>query len=126
MQKDLFAVPVAIPPQEFESEPFLVLEIPGRLPSWNEILGMHHWQRYKFKEQLARDFLCALRACARDFSMKTTSAKNIMSIFADTLERSLEIKRAKRRSKLRSKRLAQKNRSSSELKFSESDVPFLK
>ena len=33
------------------------LTVPGRLPSWNDILGMEQWARYKFKNSLAKDFL---------------------------------------------------------------------
>lgn len=81
------------------------LEIPVKLPSWNEILGMNHWRRKKFKDELAKGFLSALRASANDSSMRTTCAKNTMSIFADTLESYLATKQAKRKLKQRSARL---------------------
>ena len=29
------------------------MTIPGRLPSWNDILGMEQWARYDFKNELA-------------------------------------------------------------------------
>ncbi len=63
----------------------VTIEIPGRLPSWNEILGMEHWARDKFKKTLQASFLSALQRSASDFSTKTTSAKNTMSIAAATL-----------------------------------------
>lgn len=77
----------------------LHLEIPGRLPSWNQLLGMNHWQRHKLKADIAKDFLSALRASGNDSSMKTTLQKSSTWIFADTLESYLEMKRIKRASK---------------------------
>lgn len=55
------------------------------VPSWNEVLAMEHWARDKRKKEIQAAFLCALRACAGDSSMRTTSAKNTWSIAADTL-----------------------------------------
>lgn len=99
------------------------LEVDGRLPSWNEILGMEQWARYKFKGELTDAFLCALRHSAADSSTKTTSARNTMSIFADTLALYLETKQAERKSKQRKKRLSAKGASSSALKSSLFDKP---
>lgn len=84
------------------------LEVDGRLPSWNEILGMEQWARYKFKGALALDFLSALQRSAGDSSTKTTFAKNTMSICADTLARYLVTKQAERKLRSRNKRLAAK------------------
>ena len=79
-----------------------MIVIPGRLPSWNEILGMEHWARDKFKKQIQADFLSALRRTASAYSTKTTSAKSTMSIAADTLvsyQATQQEKRALRRAK---------------------------
>lgn len=85
------------------------LVIPGRLPSWNVVLGMGHWQRAKLKKQIQDAFLCALRATADDCSMKTTSARNMLLIAAATLESYQETTRLKRES-LRLKKRQEKQR----------------
>ena len=92
------------------------LTIHERLPSWNQILGMDHWQRAKLKDGIQVRFLCALKAAAAVCSMKTTSAKNTMSIAADTLESYRMIIREKRRLKSAKKRLAQKTLNAQRLK----------
>lgn len=99
-------------------EPKLILrlEVEGRLPSWNEILGMEHWQRYKVKSELAADFLSALRASEDASSTRIISVKNITSIFADTLERYLRTQREKRKLKSLKKKLEAKSGSTSESK----------
>jgi hypothetical protein len=76
--------------------PSFTLEIPGRLPSWNGILGMEHWGRAALKEKIQLAFLSALQRSACDSLTKTTSAKNTMSIAADTLESYQATQRAKR------------------------------
>jgi hypothetical protein len=38
----------------------LKLIIPGRLPSWNKILSMGHWQRAKLKKWQQTEFISAL------------------------------------------------------------------
>lgn len=81
------------------------LIIPSKLPSWNEILGMHHWARKKFKDQIAQEFLSELRVCANDSSTKTICVKNIMSIYADTLESYLATKQAKQKLRQRNAKL---------------------
>lgn len=87
------------------------LEIPVLLPSWNQILGMHHWQRAKFKGELASGFLSALRASVTDSSTKTTCAKSTTSIYADTLELYIAMLLSKRKSKSAKSRLAKKIKS---------------
>lgn len=82
--------------------PFFSLVIPGRLPSWNQILAMHHWQRKKFKDQLAHEFLSALRQSASDCSIPTTSARNTTLTYAATLALFLTTRRIKSKSKSRS------------------------
>lgn len=73
-------------PEKREGKLIFSLKVPVRLPSWNEVLGMEHWARYKLKQDLAKSFELSLRATARDFSMKTTSAKNIWLTYVATLE----------------------------------------
>lgn len=91
-----------------ESRVLLVkLEIPGRLPSWNDLLGMEHWARYKFKSELSKRFLSVLRASGSASSTKTTSAKSTMSIYADTLELYLQTAQQKRALKLAKKKQEQ-------------------
>jgi len=100
------------------------LTVPGRLPSWNQILGMEHWARYQFKDQLQLAFLYALQVAARDYSMRITSVKSTMSIAAATLVSYREMARAKRASNSGKKKLSpepKKKRSSKSLK---SKVPF--
>ena len=87
------------------------LTVPGKLPSWNEILGMQHYSRHSLKKHLSTVFLSSLRATADDCSIKTTSAANTLLIYADTLESFLATRRAQRRSGLLKKNLDQKNRS---------------
>lgn len=87
------------------------LEVDGRLPSWNEILGMEQWARYKFKGELAQDFLSALQRSGADCSTRTTFAKNTMLIYAATLARYLATKQAERKLRSRNKRLAAKSAS---------------
>ena len=77
--------------------PIFCLEIPGRLPSWNEILSMNHWKRKKFKDQLAKEFLSALKASENGSSMRITCAKNTTSTYVDTLESYLAMKRTKQK-----------------------------
>lgn len=90
LQTTLFDSTPDLPPDAIK------VVIPGRLPSWNEILGMEHWARAKFKSDIQDAFLSELRRSAADSSTKTTSARNTMSIAADTLESYQATQRAKR------------------------------
>jgi len=118
-QKDLFNSQTGV--GQSPGEAIFEAEIPGRLPSWNEILGMEQWARYKFKKQLAEAFLSGLRATGGGCLTKTISAKNSTSTYAATLESYLRTRQAKRKLKLAKKRLEAKRLSSSE---SKSTVPF--
>jgi hypothetical protein len=69
-----------------ERQPHFSLLIPGRLPSWNALLGLGHWQRAKLKNQIQESFLSALRAAAADCLTRTTSQRSSMSIAAATLD----------------------------------------
>lgn len=84
--------------------PHFSISIEGRLPSWNQILGMHHWTRAKFKKEIADAFLSALRALENDSSTRTTSAKNTTSIYFVTLESYLQMTLQKRKLKSAKKR----------------------
>jgi hypothetical protein len=118
-QTSFFATP------ETPGELLFSLTIPGRLPSWNEILGMEQWARYNHKKELAGAFLCALRATANDSSTKTTSAKSTMLTYADTLERYLATKQAERKSRSAKKKLEAKNLKGSSSKSTDfGKVPF--
>lgn len=102
-----------------------VMEVPGRLPSWNEILGMEQWARYKYKKDLANVFLCELRRLESACSTKTTSAKNIWSIYAATLASSLETRQRQRILRSASKRRSRAVRSTAASKSLKSEaVPF--
>lgn len=106
-------------------EPIVRLEVPGRIPSWNEILGMEHWARYKYKDQVQVAFLSALRACAADCSMKTTSARSILLTAADTLGCYRATAQAKRKLRRSKGRLIRASKSGSSSKSSDFDkVPF--
>ena len=99
------------PEQATTGELLISLTVPGRLPSWNKILGMEQWARYRFKKDLATTFLSALRAGENDFSTKTTSVKSITSIYAATLESCLETRLARRKLRSARKRSARRSRS---------------
>jgi len=105
-------------------KPLFSLTIPGRLPSWNEILGMEQWQRYQFKKELAGAFLSALRATANGSSMKTTSAASTLLTYADTLESYLAMRQAQRRLKSRKRKWVPRSRSGRSSKSISSKVPF--
>ena len=111
---------------QFQSEPTVVLEIAGRIPSWNEILGMEHWARDKYKTSVRENFLCALRATAQGSSTKTTFAKNILLTAAATLDSYDKTVRERRR--LRSAKRKSEKASLSSLKSKSSKpadkVPF--
>jgi hypothetical protein len=66
-------------------ELIMALEIPGRLPSWNEVLSMEYHDRASWKEGIQNSFLSALQRSANAFSTTTTPAKSIMLTASDTL-----------------------------------------
>lgn len=101
------------------------LEMDGRLPSWNEILGMEHWARYQLKKSLASDFMSALQASVGTSLTKITYAKNSTSTYAATLARYQVTQREKRKLRSARKKLEAKNESSPESKSSDfEDPPF--
>ena len=102
------------------------ITIPGRLSSWNDILGMEQWARYKFKQELADVFLYELRHTDTDSSTRTTFARSTMLTYADTLASYLAMRQAERRSKSAKKKLeamSQKKPRSKSLKFVPSEPP---
>jgi len=111
------------PPVNGSCEAIIELRIPGRLPSWNEILGMQHWARDKFKCQLQDNFAYALRASANDSSIKTTSARSTMLTAAATLDSYRETVRERRRLRHSKKKQSLAQRNLYELK-SLKKVPF--
>lgn len=86
-------------PLKLSSEPIFQLRIPGRLPSWNAILAMGHWERAKFKRRIQEGFLSALKASATDLSTQTICQKKQLLIASDTLASYLETTRQKRKLK---------------------------
>lgn len=93
-------------------KPIVVIEIPGRLPSWNQILAMQHWQRYKFKAALAKSFLLALQQSELASSTSTICAKNTMSIYAATLRSYLTMIQQRRLLRSANKKLAKAKKNS--------------
>ncbi len=123
-QQDMFSSTVSgTPPAPPEPELIVSLKIPGRLPSWNDILGMEFWARDKFKSQLQDDFLSALQQCATDCSTKTTPAKNIILTACDTLACYRETVRQRRKSRRYKKKQSQEAKSLFESKSSELPKP---
>lgn len=120
MQADLFEPSTSNSPGKL----VLSLSVPGRMPSWNGILGMEQWARYKFKQELAAVFLSALQATERDSSMKIISARSTTLTFSDTLASYLRMRRELRESKSAKKRLARRSPSTPCSKYSNSKVPF--
>jgi len=100
------------------------IEIPGRLPSWNQILGFEHWSRDKFKCQLQEKFMYELRRLESASSTKTTAVANSISTYCATLELFLETRRQKRKLRSAKKRQSREQPNLSESKFSKSKVPF--
>src|SRR6187551_3426488 len=78
-----------LPPSSARQSPPVVevvrLSIPGKIPSWNDILAMEHWARDSLKKQIQSRFLSELQRSASDCSMTTTCVRNTMSIAAATL-----------------------------------------
>ena len=106
------------------------VDLDGRLPSWNDLLGMEHWARHKLKQELQETFLSALRRSDPTSLTKITYAKNTTSTYAATLELFMETARLRRELKLLKKKLGLVKESSSGPKSSNSkrkkktQVPF--
>lgn len=79
----------------------LRLRIPGRIPSWNAVLSMSHWQRAKAKKQLQKEFISALSLSENASAIRTTFRKNGFSTVSDIAERFEAMSRIKSPSKRR-------------------------
>lgn len=112
------------PPEKREGKLIFSLRVPGRLPSWNELLGMQHYARHRLKGRIAKDFLSALQACEPDSLTKTTCAKSTMLIYADTLAAYLRMTQAKRILKSASAKRIRAKVSTSGSKSFQSKPPF--
>lgn len=112
------------PPKEVKGKLVFSLTVPGRLPSWNEVLGIEQWARYKFKQDLAKSFELSLRASAKDSSMTTTLQRNSTLTYCATLESYQAMRREQRRLRLLKKKLNPTKRSESSLKSLKSKLPF--
>jgi hypothetical protein len=77
----------------------ITITIPGRLPSWNDVLNMHHWKRTNYKHALQDSFLSVLQASEKDSSTRTTFAKSTISTACATLGLFLTIRQIKSASK---------------------------
>lgn len=94
----------------------LRLVIPVRLPSWNAVLGMGHWQRAKLKSDFQLAFLSALQATDADSWTKITFVKSTPSIAAATLASYRETQQQKRKLRSAKKRLEAKTKNAPSLK----------
>ncbi len=54
----------------------LTIVVPGRLPSWNQLLSMTHWGRHRYKKQTKAAFEFAYAQSEKGFSTKTISLKS--------------------------------------------------
>jgi hypothetical protein len=70
-------------PKKQAMQQLLQLRIPGRLPSWNALLGMDHWARAKLKKSIQQDFISALSLSVNASSIPTILAKNGLSTVSD-------------------------------------------
>jgi hypothetical protein len=112
------------PEQKKQGTLIFSLTIPGRLPSWNALMGqMEHWQRYKLKDDIQIDFLSALYRSANTSSMRTTSARNTILTAAATLESYRRTARKLRELKSAKKKLSRVPRRKSESKSIVSEPP---
>lgn len=113
------------PPKPSPGKLVFKLTVPGRLPSWNQLLGMEHWQRYKFKKDLADIFLSSLKLSERACSTTTMPPPNTTLTYSATLASYLMTVRARRESKSRNKKLKLAKLKKSESLFTKSKpVPF--
>ena len=85
--------------------PIFSLEIAGRLPLWNAVLGMSHWQRAKFKKDEMEKFMSALQASANDSLTQTDYVRSMCSTAADTLKSYAMTRQSLSRLKQRNARL---------------------
>jgi len=87
------------------------------VPSWNEVLGMSHWERAKFKKRIQDDFLSELRASASGCSTRTTFARSTMLTASVTLASYQVTRQAKQKLKLRKYKSNPNTKSAQKLNF---------
>ena len=80
-------------------KPMLRLVVPGRLPSWNALLSMHHWKRAKAKKAIQEEFLSALYLSENASSIQTILAVSGCSTLCVLRESFAAMSRTKSRSK---------------------------
>ncbi len=112
------------PEPEKKGELIFSLKVPGRLPSWNKLLAMEHWERNTFKKKLANDFLYALQASANTCLTRTTSVKNSYATYYATLVSYRETARQLRKFRSAKRKLNPVARRKFRSKSSNSKVPF--
>lgn len=78
--------------------------VPIKLPTWNAVMRMRSYQQQAFKEATEQGFLFALQESSKSSMTMTTSARNSLSIAADTLDSFVTTTREKRRLKRASAR----------------------
>lgn len=115
------------PPEKKPGKLIFALTIPGRLPSWNDILGMEQWARYRYKKDLADKFVFALQQSERASSTKIISQPSSTLIFSATLlVAHLETARRRRELKSANKKLklAKEKKSGSKSSSCKGPLPF--
>lgn len=61
----------------------LRLVVPGRIPSWNQLLGLSHWRRLKLKKAQQQAFISSLHLSENASATRIISRKNGLSIVSD-------------------------------------------
>src|SRR6478736_3048255 len=87
-------------PQKPSSGQTLRLRIPGRMPSWNAVLGLNHWRRLKLKHEQQDAFISALSLSENDSATRTICARSTCSTVSDIAVRFREMSQIKSLSKL--------------------------
>jgi hypothetical protein len=64
----------------------LTLTIPGRIPSWNALLAMGHWQRAKAKKKIQDEFISALSLSANASAIPTILVRSGCSTLSGIAE----------------------------------------
>lgn len=92
-------------------EPLLRIVLSSKVPSWNAVLGLGHWQRRKLKRSIQANFESWLRATDDAFWMKTICVKNgtltvcaMLELFQKTHQKQRTSKCVKRKLLLKAKK----------------------
>lgn len=67
------------------SEDRIVLKVKGRLPSWNALLSMNHWQRTKLKREIQENVRSALCQLEKGSSIPTIFRQSTALMPSDIL-----------------------------------------